>query len=119
MPTYQETERLVRYSSKVPAFEIESSDPANGASGVPTNKIIMLTMSLQMDPTTISNTNITFSPNVTKTVTVQPDGRTIRISPSSLAASTSYTVTVTSNVIGLYGGSYVPGVQGTISFTTA
>jgi hypothetical protein len=44
--TYQETERLVRYSSKVPAFEISSSDPVNAATGVPANKIIMLTMSI-------------------------------------------------------------------------
>jgi Bacterial Ig-like domain len=117
--TYQEVEALTRYSSKVPTFEIESSDPASAATGVPTNKIIMVTMSIAMDPTTINNTNVTISPNVTRTVSVQPDGRTIRISPTALSASTSYTVTVTSNVRGLYGSSYVPGVQDTISFTTA
>jgi hypothetical protein len=117
--SYQNVEALTRWSSKVPAFEIASSDPANAATGVPTNKIIMLTMSIAMDPTTINNTNVTISPNVTRTVTVMPDGRTIRVSPVSLSASTSYTVTVTSNVRGLYGSSYVPGVQKTISFTTA
>jgi hypothetical protein len=114
-----EIETLTRYSSRVPAFEISQSDPANAATGVPTNKIIKLTMSMAMDPTTISNTNVTISPNVARTISVQPDGRTIRIAPSSLSASTSYTVTVTSNVRGLYGSSYVPGVQRTMSFTTA
>ena len=33
MPTYQEAEALIRYSSKVPAFQIESSDTADTATG--------------------------------------------------------------------------------------
>jgi hypothetical protein len=113
-------EALTRWSSKVPAFEIESSDPANAATGVPTNKIVLLTMSMAMDQTTISNTNVTISPSVSRTTSVQPDGRTIRIAPAgALAASTTYTITVTNNVRGLFGSSYVPGVQRTTSFTTA
>jgi hypothetical protein len=120
MPTYQETEGLIRYSSKVPAFQIESSDPADTATGVPVSKTISLTMSLAMDPTTVSSANVTTSPSVARTVTLHTDGRTIIVDPTSnLAASTSYTVTVTSNVRGRYGSSYVPGVQDTISFTTA
>jgi hypothetical protein len=118
-PTYQETEALVRYSSRVPAFQIESSDPVDTATGIATNKIILITMKLGLDQTTVNNTNITITPSVSRTTSVQPDGRTIRISPSSLAAATSYTVTVTSDVRGLHGGSYVPGQQRTISFTTA
>jgi hypothetical protein len=120
MPTYQETERLVRYSSEVPAFEIESSDPANAAIGVPVSKTINLTMSLAMDPTTLNSTNVTLTPSVARTISLHTDGRTIIMDPNTnLAAATSYTVTVTSNVRGLYGSSYVPGVQKTISFTTA
>jgi Bacterial Ig-like domain len=120
MPTYQETERLVRYSSKVPKFEIESSDPAYAATGVPVNKTINLTMSIAMDSTTLNNTNVTLPPSVARTVSLHTDGRTIIVDPNTnLAASTSYTVTVTSNVRGRYGSSYVPGVQDTISFTTA
>jgi Bacterial Ig-like domain len=117
--SYQAAESLTRWASKAPAFQIESSDPTNTATGVPTNKIILLTMSMAMDPTTINNTNVTISPNVARTISVNLDGRTIRIAPSSLAAATTYTVTVTSNVRGLFGSSYVPGVQRTISFTTA
>jgi Bacterial Ig-like domain len=119
MPTYQETEALVRHSSMVPAFQIESSDPFDTATGYPTNKIIFLTMSVAIDPTTVNNTSVTLTPSVSRTVTVLPDGCTIRISPSALAPSTTYTVTVTSNVRGLWGSSFVPGVQDTISFTTA
>jgi hypothetical protein len=115
-----EIETLTRYSSKVPAFQIESSDPADTATGVPVSKTINLTMSLAMDPTTISSANVTTSPSVARTVTLHTDGRTIIVDPTSnLAASTSYTVTVTSNVRGRYGSSYVPGVADSISFTTA
>jgi len=120
MPTYQETEALVRYSSKVPPFEISSSDPTNAATGVPVSKTINLTMSLAMDPTTLNSTNVTLTPSVARTVSLHTDGRTIIVDPNTnLAASTSYTVTVTSNVRGLYGSSFVPGVVDSISFTTA
>jgi hypothetical protein len=120
MATYQEAEILIRYSSKVPAFQIESSYPADTATGVPVSKTINLIMSIAMDPTTVSSANVTITPNVARTVTLLTDGRTIQVDPSSnLAASTSYTVTVTNNVRGRYGSSYVPGVQDTISFTTA
>jgi hypothetical protein len=46
MPTYQETEALVRYASKVPAFQIESSDPTDTATNVPVNKTINVIPSL-------------------------------------------------------------------------
>jgi hypothetical protein len=118
--TYQETEALTRYSSKVPAFQIESSDPADTATGVPVSKTINLTMSLAMDPTTVSSTNVTLTPSVARTVSLHTDGRTIIVDPNTnLAASTIYTVTVTSNVRGRYGSSYVPGVADSVSFTTA
>jgi hypothetical protein len=115
-----EIETLTRYSSKVPAFKIESSDPADTATGVPVSKTINLTMSIGIDPTTLNATNVTLTPSVARTVSLHSNGRTIIVDPTSnLAASTSYTVTVTSNVRGRYGSSYVPGVQDTISFTTA
>jgi Bacterial Ig-like domain len=118
--TYQEEEALIRYSSRVPAFQIESSDPANTATNVPVSKTINLTMSLAMDRTTLNSTNVTLTPSVARTVSLNTDGRTIIVDPNTnLAASTSYTVTVTSNVRGRYGSSYVPGVQDTITFTTA
>jgi hypothetical protein len=120
MVTYQQAEALTRFASRVPAFEIESSDPANAATGVPISKTINLTMSIAIDPTTVSATNVTLTPSVARTVSLHTDGRTIIVDPNTnLAASTSYIVTVTSNVRGLYGSSYVPGVQDTISFTTA
>jgi Bacterial Ig-like domain len=111
--SYQNVEALTRWASKAPAFEIESSDPADTATNVPVNKTINLTMSIGIDPTTVSSSNVTISPNVALTVSLHTDGRTIIVDPNTnLTASTSYTVTVTSNVRG-------PGVLDTISFTTA
>jgi hypothetical protein len=116
----QGVESLIRWASKVPAFQIESSDPANTATGVPVNKTINLTMSLSIDSSTVNSTNVTLSPSVARTVSLHTDGRTIIVDPNTnLAASTTYTVTVTSNLRGLYSSSFVPGVQRTISFTTA
>jgi Bacterial Ig-like domain len=118
--SYQEVEALSRWVSRVPAFEIESSDPTNTATGVPVNKIINLTMSITMDPGTVNSTNVTLTPSVARTVSLHTDGRTIIVDPNTnLSASTLYTVTATSNVRGRYGSSYVLGVQDTITFTTA
>ena len=118
--SYQAAESLTRWASKVPDFNIESSDPANAATGVPVSKTITITMKLAMDSGTVNSTNVTLTPNVARTVSLATDGRTIVVDPNTnLAAATSYTVTVTSNVRGLYGSSFVPGVQRTISFTTA
>jgi hypothetical protein len=120
MVTYQQAEALTRYSSRVPAFQIESSDPADTVTNVPVSKTINLTMALGIDSSTVNSTNVTLTPNVARTVSLHTDGRTIIVDPNTnLAGSTSYTVTVTSNVRGRYGSSYVPGVQDTISFTTA
>jgi hypothetical protein len=118
--SYQAAKSLTRYASRVPAFQIESSDPADTATGVPINKTINLTMSLGIDSSTVNSTNVTLTPSVARTVSLHTDGRTIIVDPNtSLSASTLFTVTVTSNVRGRYGSSYVPGVQDTISFTTA
>jgi hypothetical protein len=77
-------------------------------------------MSLAIDSSTINSTNVTLTPSVARTVSLHADGRTIIVDPNTnLAASTTYTVTVTNSVRGRYGSSYVPGVQDTISFITA
>ena len=116
----QGVESLTRWASKVPAFQIESSDPSDTATNVPVNKTINLTMSIGIDSTTVNSTNVTLAPSVARTVSLHTDGRTIIVDPNTnLAASTTYTVTVTSSVRGRYGSSYVPGVQDIISFTTA
>jgi hypothetical protein len=120
MSSSQGVESLTRWASKVPAFEIESSDPANAATGVPITKTINLTMSIGIDSTTVNSTNVTLTPSVARTVSLHTDGRTIIVDPNTnLASSTTYTVTVTSSVRGRYGSSYVPGAQRTMSFTTA
>ena len=76
-------------------------------------------MALGIDASTVNSTNVTLTPSVARTVSLHTDGRTIIVDPNTnLATSTTYTVTVTSNVRGRYGSSYVPGIQDTISFTT-
>jgi hypothetical protein len=120
--TYQAAESLTRFASKVPPFVISSSDPANTATGVAINKTINVTMSIGLDPTTVNSTNITLTPGpVATTVSLHTDGRTVIIDPNTnLANNTLYTITVTTNVRGLYGGwSKVPlAPQATVTFTT-
>ena len=102
--SYQSVEALTRWASKVPAFVISSSDPANTATGVPITKTINVTMALGIDSSTVNNTNVTLTPSVARTVSLDTDGRTIIVDPNTnLAAGTTYTVTVTSNVRGRYG----------------
>jgi hypothetical protein len=48
-------DRAYRYASKVPAFEISSSDPSDTAIDVPVNKTISITFSMPMLPSTITN----------------------------------------------------------------
>jgi hypothetical protein len=86
--TYAEVEALTRWASKASAFAIESSDPVDTATNVPINKTINLIMSLAMDPTTISSSNVTLTPSVARTVSLHTDGRTIIVDPNTnLAAS--------------------------------
>jgi Bacterial Ig-like domain len=90
-------DRAYRFASKVPAFEISSSDPADTATGVAVNKTISITFSMPLLPSTISDANITISPSVTRTTSQGiVDHRIVTIDPTSnLANNTTYTVTVT------------------------
>ena len=87
--SYQEVEALSRWASRVPAFEIESSDPTHTATSVPVNKTINLTMALGIDASTVNSTNVTLTPSVARTVSLHTDGRTIIVDPNTnLATST-------------------------------
>jgi hypothetical protein len=48
-------DRAYRFASKVPAFEISSSDPVDTATGVAVNKTITLTFSMPLHPPSVSN----------------------------------------------------------------
>lgn len=77
---------------------------------------------MPMLPSTINDTNITITPSVTRTTALDAvNHRIVTIDPSAnLAASTSYTVTITTGLRGLYGPWILtPSATDSISFTTA
>ena len=114
-------DRAYRFASKVPAFDISSSDPADTATGVAVNKTITLTFSMPLHPPTVNDTNITITPSVTRTTAIDPvNHRIVTIDPTSnLANNTQYTITATTNLRGLYGQWTVPfPAQDTFAFTT-
>ena len=57
-------DRAYRFASKVPAFDISSSDPVDTATGVAVNKTITLTFSMPLHPPTFNDTNITITPQL-------------------------------------------------------
>jgi len=57
-------DRAYRFASKVPAFDISSSDPVDTATGVAVNKTITLTFSMPLHPPTVNDTNITITPQL-------------------------------------------------------
>ena len=119
--SYGEVEALVRYASRVPAFEVSSTTPANGANNVPVNQTIEIDFSLAMDMTTLNSTNITVTSGpVATTISLHTSGTKVIVNPNSnLSNNTTYTVTTTANVRGLYGHSKVPFTpQHTFTFTT-
>ena len=114
-------ENIHRFASKAPLLEISSSDPVDTTTGVAVNKTITLTFSTPLIPETVTNANITMTTNPARTTTFYPvNHRIVTIDPSSnLAAATSYTVTATTGLRGLYGPWQLTGTGDSISFTTA
>jgi hypothetical protein len=77
---------------------------------------------MPLHPPSVSDTNITITPSVTRVTALDPiNHRIVTIDPSSnLAATTSYTVTMTTGLRGLYGPwTVTPAATDSISFTTA
>jgi Bacterial Ig-like domain len=115
-------DKAYRFASKAPALDISSSDPTDTDTGVPVSKTITLTFSMPLQPSSVDNTNITISPNVARTTTLDAvNHRIVTIDPTSnLAASTTYTVTMTTGLRGLYEPWILkPTATDSISFTTA
>src|SRR5207249_3317510 len=82
---------------------VASTNPANGATGVTVNSPITATFSEAVQSSTVSSTTFTLKDSsnnaVTGTVSLSPDGKTATFTPSSnLAASTTYTATITTGV---------------------
>ena len=114
-------DRAYRYASRVPPLEISTSDPSDAATNVPVNKTITLTFSMPMHLPSIDNTAITINPNITRATSLDATNfRIVTIDPTSnLANNTQHTVTVTTNVRGLYGPwTVTPTAEDSFSFTT-
>ena len=96
-----------------------STTMANAATNVPRNQEIRIEFSTAMLGDSINNTTITMSPSPSRTTTVFRDDCTVIILPdANLAATTAYTVTVTTNVKSLFGWQPLSN-QYQFSFTTA
>ena len=100
---------------------VTASVPANGATGVSTTAAITATFSEAIDPATISSSSFTLSgPGGAVAATVSYNASTFvaTLTPNAaLAASTSYTATVTTAVKDLAGNALASNVSW--SFTTA
>jgi Bacterial Ig-like domain len=106
----------------VPNFDISSSDPVDTTTGVAVNKTITLTFSIPVQPSSVDNINITITPNVARTTTLDAvNYRLVTVDPTgNLAASTSYTITMTTGLRGSFGPwTVTPTATDSISFTTA
>lgn len=100
-------------------FSVLNHTPANTATNVSRSTDIRIEFSTAMLGTSITNSTITMSPSPARTTTVFRDDCTVIITPdSNLAATTSYQVTVTTNVKSLFGQNPLP-TQYQFSFTTA
>lgn len=85
---------------------VSSTSPAAGATGVPVNQRIAATFSEAMDPLTITAANVSVAApgNVAVAGTVSYAGTTMTFMPTrALAASTAYTVTITTGATDLAG----------------
>ncbi|HXM65623.1 MAG TPA: Ig-like domain-containing protein, partial [Candidatus Acidoferrum sp.] len=87
-----------------PPPTVVSVSPGGGAAGVCPNTVITATFSEAMDPATINNTTFTVAPGVTGTVTLDGTGQIATFTPSgNLAVGTTYTATITTGVLDLFG----------------
>ena len=84
---------------------VNSTDPANNATGVGTNKVVALTFSEAMNPSTISATTFTLKQGTTAVSgTVDYSGTTGTFTPSNLlTANLVYTATITTGAKDLAG----------------
>ena len=113
--------QVSKYGIPTPAagnFTVLSTTPANAATNVPRSQEIRIEFSTAMLGTSITNSTITMSPSPSRTTTMFKDDCTVIILPdANLAATTTYTITVTTNVKSLFGQNPLSS-QYQFSFTT-
>ena len=102
-------------------FTVTRQVPTHGATNVPVNQTINISFPIAIDSATLISTNITMSPSVGRTTSLHSNGSTVIIDPTgNLANNTLHTITVTTNVRGLFGDAKVPfPTPFVFSFTTA
>ena len=97
---------------------LTSLTPAGGAAGVCPNAAVVATFNEAMNPATINQNTFSLAPGVIGTVSHDPSNTIFTLTPStSLAASKTYTATITTGAQDTYGNPL--GAQITSSFTTA
>lgn len=92
----------------------------DAATNVPVNKTITLTFSMPMHLPSIDNTAIIINPDVQRATSLYTTNfRIVTIDPTSnLVNNSQYTVTMTTNVRGLYGPwTVTPTAEDSFSFT--
>ncbi|WP_208652775.1 Ig-like domain-containing protein [Leptospira montravelensis] len=96
-------------------FTIESTVPADGATGVSLNPTITIVMTQAVESTSL-NTNISCSPSC-PSLTGGTSNRTITLTPASaLITGTTYTITLNQNIQSIFG--LTLGTNTSFSFTT-
>ncbi|TGL02892.1 Ig-like domain-containing protein [Leptospira levettii] len=96
-------------------FTIESTTPANGATGVSLSPTITIIMTQAIEPTSL-NTNISCSPSC-PSLTGGSSNRTITLTPTSaLTSGITYTITLNQNIQSTFG--LTLGTNTSFSFTT-
>ncbi|MGB7956126.1 MAG: Ig-like domain-containing protein [Candidatus Nitrosopolaris sp.] len=112
----------VSISSSATPPTVSSTTPANGATGVPVNSAVTIIFSKQMQSSTITWQNISFTDasfnSVDRAVSLAADNVTCTVTPvAALTAGTQYIVTVSTGVQDLAGNSMAS--QYSFSFTAA
>ena len=88
---------------------VTTVSPANGATGVPTNSVILVQFSKRVDPLTVTTADFIVFPQATSisipgTVAVSADGLSATFTPTSpLSPSTGYFIEATGNILDLEG----------------
>jgi hypothetical protein len=107
--------------SATPSLTVTGSTPASGATNVPRNTTVTATFSAPLDPTTVTTSTVVLKDSggnaVAASVSYDDPSRTITLTPTStLSASATYTVDVTTGVKGSDGTAL--GADDTWTFTT-
>jgi hypothetical protein len=95
------------FATRVTPLSISSSDPANGATGVPLSAVIRLTFSEDVQPATVTGTTVRMRDGFDNPVAgaLSVAGPVVTFTPSaSLTVREQYAVTVTTGVLGAGGG---------------